>query len=309
MTPRPSGWYDDPNDPTLLRYWDGILWSDRTMPKVAPGLSHVGEALPDEERVHHVDPPRRDGEPREYDAHWGPEQAGHDRQPYDAPFWGGHDPHRPAPGAPTHTGQPNYASSDPRSPWAPPGSTKGQPATPGIRFLASLIDYLPVTFLATLIALLIDSTWLDAFQAYFSDSLKASQAGKAMPDMPQALMTPPTLALVAPIVAILLYDFVFTLFGGRTIGKRLCGLEVVPADALDVPDGAAAGERSAKHKIGFMNALTRTLTKWGAEIFSLVGFNVIGWCIELALLFSTNSNPKRQGLHDRLAKTVVRRTR
>lgn len=42
----PSGWYDDPNDPALLRYWDGIIWSSRTMPKVAPGLeqSRIGLA-------------------------------------------------------------------------------------------------------------------------------------------------------------------------------------------------------------------------------------------------------------------------
>ena len=23
----PSGWYDDPQDPTHLRYWDGVLWT------------------------------------------------------------------------------------------------------------------------------------------------------------------------------------------------------------------------------------------------------------------------------------------
>ncbi|MBD4204884.1 DUF2510 domain-containing protein, partial [Xanthomonas citri pv. citri] len=27
MNERPSGWYDDPDDDTQLRYWDGILWS------------------------------------------------------------------------------------------------------------------------------------------------------------------------------------------------------------------------------------------------------------------------------------------
>ena len=43
--PVSSGWYDDPRDATQLRYWDGILWTERTMPKLRPGLDHVGEAL------------------------------------------------------------------------------------------------------------------------------------------------------------------------------------------------------------------------------------------------------------------------
>lgn len=44
MTQRASGWYDDPDDPTHLRYWDGILWSDRRTPKIKPGLegSQIG---------------------------------------------------------------------------------------------------------------------------------------------------------------------------------------------------------------------------------------------------------------------------
>ncbi len=31
-----SGWYEDPFDPDQLRYWDGILWTNRTTPKVSP---------------------------------------------------------------------------------------------------------------------------------------------------------------------------------------------------------------------------------------------------------------------------------
>ncbi|MBO3142516.1 RDD family protein [Dermatophilus congolensis] len=30
MDARPSGWYDDPDDPDLLRYWDGVLWTEHT---------------------------------------------------------------------------------------------------------------------------------------------------------------------------------------------------------------------------------------------------------------------------------------
>ncbi|MGL4744396.1 MAG: DUF2510 domain-containing protein, partial [Dermatophilaceae bacterium] len=28
--PTAPGWYDDPDDPSLLRYFDGVLWSAHT---------------------------------------------------------------------------------------------------------------------------------------------------------------------------------------------------------------------------------------------------------------------------------------
>lgn len=57
MTERASGWYEDPNDPATLRYWDGILWTDRTMPRIKPGLddSHIAtppQMLEPHERHH-----------------------------------------------------------------------------------------------------------------------------------------------------------------------------------------------------------------------------------------------------------------
>ena len=113
MNERPSGWYDDPDDDTQLRYWDGILWSDRTMPTLRPGLDHVGEARP----VQHVEePPRRDGEPRTYPAHWGPEQAGRRDE-----FHG-----------------PQFQGSQPGT--APFGNTVGQPSGLIRRILATFLD-------------------------------------------------------------------------------------------------------------------------------------------------------------------------
>jgi hypothetical protein len=35
-TPQP-GWYDDPGDPRVFRYWDGLGWSAHTAPKPPPG--------------------------------------------------------------------------------------------------------------------------------------------------------------------------------------------------------------------------------------------------------------------------------
>lgn len=54
MSERASGWYPDPNDPDTLRYWDGILWTDRTMPRLKPGLdqSTIGAPRPVEQHPH-----------------------------------------------------------------------------------------------------------------------------------------------------------------------------------------------------------------------------------------------------------------
>ncbi|GAB3618319.1 hypothetical protein GCM10027416_28760 [Okibacterium endophyticum] len=36
MSDPTRGWYDDPNDSTMLRWWDGSYWTAQTKPKVAP---------------------------------------------------------------------------------------------------------------------------------------------------------------------------------------------------------------------------------------------------------------------------------
>ncbi|MDQ1482070.1 MAG: hypothetical protein QOF35_146 [Actinomycetota bacterium] len=45
---QPSGWYDDPQDPSLLRYWDGVVWSKNVSPKVPPTLDQSTIGMPHE---------------------------------------------------------------------------------------------------------------------------------------------------------------------------------------------------------------------------------------------------------------------
>ena len=40
-----AGWYDDPQDDSNLRYWDGVQWTDHTSPKQKPGLDRAGLAV------------------------------------------------------------------------------------------------------------------------------------------------------------------------------------------------------------------------------------------------------------------------
>src|SRR6478672_1176052 len=45
-TPTTPGWYDDPQDDTKLRYFDGVVWSNHTTPRStrpAAAASQVGQ--------------------------------------------------------------------------------------------------------------------------------------------------------------------------------------------------------------------------------------------------------------------------
>ena len=46
MSQHPSGWYDDPSNPDLLRYWDGVSWTNHTAPKKSPTASQSTIGLP-----------------------------------------------------------------------------------------------------------------------------------------------------------------------------------------------------------------------------------------------------------------------
>jgi uncharacterized RDD family membrane protein YckC len=43
---QPSGWYDDPKDPSQLRYWDGVIWSSHVTPKVSPNVEQSNIGMP-----------------------------------------------------------------------------------------------------------------------------------------------------------------------------------------------------------------------------------------------------------------------
>jgi uncharacterized RDD family membrane protein YckC len=43
---QPSGWYEDPQDSSQLRYWDGVVWSKNVSPKVLPTLEQSTIGMP-----------------------------------------------------------------------------------------------------------------------------------------------------------------------------------------------------------------------------------------------------------------------
>jgi uncharacterized RDD family membrane protein YckC len=51
MSQQPSGWYDDPSNPDMLRYWDGVTWTNHTAPRKSPTASQSTIGLPDQRQV------------------------------------------------------------------------------------------------------------------------------------------------------------------------------------------------------------------------------------------------------------------
>lgn len=269
MTERPSGWYDDPNDASQMRYWDGILWTDRTMPKLRPGLDHVGQARP---VVHHDDPPRRDGEPRSYQAHWGPEEPQRNRQQFGPPQ--------------------QYL------PPQPPARRPGGPATIAERIGATVLDYFLVLFLSSFIISPLLSSRLDALQDYETAALDSLRGVGTTPAMTSDVLVSMLLLLGSVTAALVLYDTICTAaWGGATVGKRAFSIAVLP-----LADGTSPTHNPASTKVGWGRAFVRSLIKWFPAIVGAPGMAVAAF-----VLLVGNSSPKHQGLHDRPAGTAVQK--
>jgi uncharacterized RDD family membrane protein YckC len=58
MSQQPSGWYDDPSNADMLRYWDGVSWTNHTAPKKSPTLGQNATVLPQQSQLGQVPPDR-----------------------------------------------------------------------------------------------------------------------------------------------------------------------------------------------------------------------------------------------------------
>jgi len=50
------GWYDDPQDIQVLRYWDGVQWTNHTSPRQRPNLDQTRNARMEEQSAYGVSP-------------------------------------------------------------------------------------------------------------------------------------------------------------------------------------------------------------------------------------------------------------
>lgn len=272
MTERASGWYDDPQDPDLLRYWDGILWSDRTMPKVKPGLeqSRIGDARrqyeDEQERLREAELARQGG------PHRGQQRP--PLRPYQAtqqnPY--GHQQVSPRPVKIAPDGEPTASW------WR--------------RLFAYIIDNVLLTVVALAVSWTWLGPWLDTFGDYWSDIWTAAEHQQAQPPVPQGLYDVPWQFPVSMLLLYLAYEIGLVAWRGQTLGHLICGIRVRGAASTAKPTLEAAAIRAVVKGVSNITSLVPFAASLGS-VFSLIdGLVPLG-------------DRGAQSIHDKAAKTYV----
>ena len=262
----PGGWYPDPLDAALERYWDGWQWSRNT---------RVNEKAP-------PTPPSYPPQPYAPQQAFGQQQY----QPY---------------GQPQQYGQPpqQYAQYGQQYGQPAPAGSKAAFTADGVplagwwwRVLAILIDGLIVGVVAALISSPIYLSVFAKMGNYFNEVIAAAQQGlPAPPQPPVATFITPTENLIVIAVAVAVeaaYIIAFLRWRSATPGKLICGLRVVPVD-----QGRAGG------RLPWNSIVPRAL------VWVIGGTTAVLWLLRLIDGLFPLWQPKRQALHDLAARTQV----
>ena len=206
---QPSGWYDDPQDPSKLRYWDGVIWTDHVTPKYAPRLEEAQVSTP----------------PQYTPA---PQQTAQ----------GGYPAYTGAP-APMPSWQQGYAVAQATTPDGVPLSGWWK------RVLARFLDYL----LIFIVALPLTGYFYYRYLQALSDWVNQMQADQAAGRATVAFTLPAQIYIwLVPIALLTLavgvvYEYLFLTRSGATLGKKAVGISVRLRETPGSPPSAAVWRR------------------------------------------------------------------
>jgi uncharacterized RDD family membrane protein YckC len=280
----PAGWYDDPQDPTQQRYWDGSVWTDQRRAQQGPP-PHQGQF----------------GQPAQHGQVYGGAQPGpvaqygqppavpqQGYQPYPQQSQGGYPPQSQGGYPPQGYGYPGQAVHT---------TPDGQPLSGwwrrvGARILDSIIVgliSLPFT----------GYFYYKYFQVIFNQDLFTQpQPGEppkvsfSVPSEAYKWMVP---AILIGILVAFVYEYLFLTKKGATLGKMAVGIKVRLRDVPGNPPPIAVLKRYGfEVAVGVLGIIPLVGT--------LVGF--IGLLDYLWPLW----DDKKQALHDKIAGTNVVRT-
>lgn len=278
-TPTGPGWYDDPDDSSLLRYFDGVVWSAHTTPRSSPTaaastIGHANDVPRGATRTGWVNPGARSsgaGQGQGQDP-----GAGRGGMP-------------PAKGWGTAYGQ---SWQQQRNDVLPDGAVLAEWWR---RLVARLVDW----FVVYVVTLVVAFPWLGdavrAFSDYVSASMEAARSGGTPPDT--AAFQEALLAAAVPIALVslaltLLYEVSFLVWRGATPGKMLFGMVVRKV--------GGAG------RLSLVDALRRQAISVATSLLGLVPLvGIIGTFVSILDPAWLLWDPKRQTLHDKVADTVV----
>ncbi len=270
---QPSGWYDDPQNPANLRYWDGVLWSDHVVPKQAAPSQPAPQPL-------------------------GPVDSSSAAAPWSTP------PQTMAPGTysapPTNYG---YGAAPELSTWAPMGrvTTDGRSiAEPWQRLVAAILDNLILGIVTAAITFPLWRDFVAAYVRWIQDLVNNPTAPE--PDMAevttmvQDTLGPNILWITLITLGIsLVYQTFFLVRSGATPGKMALRIRV---------------RRTARPgPLTVAEALRRQALDVGLQVLGAVPVislltPMVSILDKLWLLW----DPRRQTLHDKIADTVVEQT-
>ncbi|YAL82415.1 RDD family protein [Dermacoccaceae bacterium W4C1] len=307
MSERSSGWYPDPDDESQLRYFDGILWTDRRMPKVKPGLADTASRIGSTDTsATEAGSSERRGTPEA-----GAAQDQKERPARRATPWGGLRPddrqgnrdsdagnpfeHRPGAG-PVDRGTPPDTD---RQAGLNAGTPRPTTTDDGValsswwrRLLAYVIDWILVLIVSTAIASPWMGTWYATFTDYLDRSMAAAEAGRGQPSQPESLTQLPPAWLLSMALVYAVYEITFVTWRGRTIGKMCTGISIRPWAEHRRPNLNESCIRFLVKGIGVLTAPVPQL----AGVFGL---------FQLLDGFWPLMDRQRQSLHDKPVRTVV----
>ncbi|MGL5930724.1 MAG: RDD family protein [Dermatophilaceae bacterium] len=263
--PTAPGWYEDPDDPAVLRYFDGVMWTAHTAPRRSPTVeqSTIGRAAAA------ADFPPGSGR-----------SAGADSPVYPAQLPGS------APSA--QYGSPWEARRD----VLPDGAVLAQWWR---RLLARVLDSLLNAVATTVLGWTFVQELASVFGRYVTDSVDAAERGAAPPD--QTAFATAVADVILPITVIgllvaVVYEVGFLMWRGATPGKMALGTQVRRTDAPGPLSATTAVRRQAISVAATVVGLVPFVGLLGT-VLSILNPAWLLW------------DPKRQALHDKVADTVV----
>lgn len=290
---QPSGWYDDPQDPSQLRYWDGVVWSSHVSPKVSPTVqqSTIGMpygVTPAAARAHADGAQGAQGGPvAAKDGFTSPQ--GERGQP--GGQWPGYGP------AQGQYGQPQDQYGQVPQGWqSHPATTPDGAVLSGWwkRVLARILDNIIVSIVALPLAYIPLKKVFDILWAYYQEVLAVAQSGSsATPEPPSFEFVGPLLMASVIVLAVqVVYTVAFLTTKGATPGKMVVGISVRLRDKPGPPPLAAVLRRTGVQEVGSLVGLVPAVGSLGS-LFTLMDSLWPLW------------DGKRQAIHDKVAGTNV----
>lgn len=287
-----AGWYDDPENPDNLRYFDGVVWTNHTTTRTSPTAPSTAPTQQIPQAPPYTNPQDTSSMPAQPPQGW----PGQDQQPGPGQQYG-------QPGQPGYSAAPAYTSAPPAY-----GAALGLKTTPdgvplasyGQRVLAYLLD----TVIVAVATGIIGSYWIYQFAqwylGWFNDLVANTEAG-GQPAINQSDLTSQITGHLWPIALIsfvvtLAYQVAFLTRKGATPGKMALGIAVRRRDR---PGPLSLVDALRRQSIFVINSLLGLLPLVSL-VASLLGLLDLLWPLW---------DDKRQALHDKVAGTnvVVRR--